>query len=32
MYFQPEVDYYFNEANKNKYKNFQLRASIKKTA
>ena len=24
MYFQLEVDYYSNEANKNKYKNFQL--------
>ena len=29
MYFQPEVDYYSNEANKNKYTNFQLKASIK---
>ena len=24
MYFQPKVDYYCNEFNKNKYKNFQL--------
>ena len=30
MYFQLEVDYYSNEANKNKYTNFQLKASIKK--
>ena len=30
MYFQLEVDYYSNKANKNKYKNFQLKASIKK--
>ena len=30
MYFQLEVDYYSNEANKNKYKNFQLIASTKK--
>ena len=30
MYFQLEVDYYSNEANKNKYTNFQLIASIKK--
>ena len=29
MYFQVEVDYYSNEANKNKYTNFQLIASIK---
>ena len=29
MYFQLEVDYYANEANKNKYKNVQLIASIK---
>ena len=29
MYFQLEVDYYTNEANKNKYTNFQLKASIK---
>ena len=29
MYFQQEVDYYSNEANKNKYTNFQLIASIK---
>ena len=29
MYFQLEVDYYSNEANKNKYKNFQLIASAK---
>ena len=29
MYFQPEVNYYSNEANKNKYTNFQLIASIK---
>ena len=29
MYFQVEVDYYFNEANKNKYTNFQLIASTK---
>ena len=29
MYFQLEVDYYSNEANKNKYKNFQLIASTK---
>ena len=29
MYFQLEVDYYSNEANKNKYTNFQLIASIK---
>ena len=27
MYFQIEVDYYSNEANKNKYKNIQLIAS-----
>ena len=32
MYFQLEVDYYSNKANKNKYKNFQLKASIKKKA
>ena len=30
MYFQLEVDYYSNEADKNKYTNFQLKASIKK--
>ena len=30
MYFQLEIDYYSNEANKNKYTNFQLKASIKK--
>ena len=29
MYFQLEDDYYSNEANKNKYKNFQLIASTK---
>ena len=29
MYFQLEVDYYSNEANKNKYTNFQLKASTK---
>ena len=29
MYFQLEVDYYSNEANKNKCTNFQLIASIK---
>ena len=29
MYFQLEVDYYSNEANKNKYTNFQLIALIK---
>ena len=29
MYFQLEVDYYSNEADKNKYTNFQLKASIK---
>ena len=29
MYFQLEVDYYSNEANKNKYTNFQLKTSIK---
>ena len=29
MYFQLEVDYYSKEANKSKYKNFQLKASIK---
>ena len=29
MYFQLEVDYYSNEANKNKYTNFQLIASTK---
>ena len=29
MYFQVEVDYYSNEANKNKQTNFQLKASIK---
>ena len=31
MYFLLEVDYYSNEANKNKYTNFQLKASIKNT-
>ena len=30
MYFQLEVYYYSNEANKNKYKNVQLIASTKK--
>ena len=30
MYFQLEVEYYSNEANKNKYRNFQLIASRKK--
>ena len=30
MYFQLEVDYCSNEANKNKYKNVQLIASTKK--
>ena len=29
MYFQLEVDYYSNEADKNKHTNFQLMASIK---
>ena len=29
MYFQVEVDYYSNEANKNKYKNVQLLPSTK---
>ena len=29
MYFQLEVKYYFNEVNKNKYKNFQLITSTK---
>ena len=29
MYFKLEVTYYSNEANKNKYKNFQLIASTK---
>ena len=29
MYFQVEVDYYSNEANKNKYKDVQLIASTK---
>ena len=29
MYFQLEVDYYSNKANKNKYTNFQLKASTK---
>ena len=29
MYFQLEVDYYSNEANKNKYTNFQLKTWIK---
>ena len=27
MYFQLEVDYYSNEANKNKYRNFKLKTS-----
>ena len=31
MFFQLEVDYYYNEANKNKYKNVQLIASTKIT-
>ena len=31
MYFQLEVDYCSNEANKNKYKNVQLIASTKNT-
>ena len=30
MYFQLEVDYYSNEANKNKYTTFQLIVSTKK--
>ena len=30
MYFQLEVDYYSNEANKNKYTNFQLENINKK--
>ena len=29
MDFQLKVDYYFNQANKNKYKNVQLKASTK---
>ena len=29
MHFQLKVDYFSNEANKNKYTNFQLIASIK---
>ena len=29
MYFQLEVYYYSNEANKNKYTNFQLKALVK---
>ena len=29
MYFQQEVDQYSNEANKNKYKNFELIVSTK---
>ena len=29
MYFQLEVDYYSDEVNKSKYKNFQLKASTK---
>ena len=29
MYFQLEVDYYSNEANKNEHTTFQLKASIK---
>ena len=29
MYFQQEVEYYSNEASKNKYKSFQLIASTK---
>ena len=32
MYFQLEVDYYSNEAQKSKYKNFQLIASTKKNS
>ena len=31
MYFQLEVDYYSNEANKNKYTNFQLITPAKTT-
>ena len=31
MYFQLEVGYYFNEANKNKYRNVQSLASTKNT-
>ena len=31
MYFQLEVDYYSNEANKNNYKNVELTASTKTT-
>ena len=30
MHFQLVVDYYSNEANENKYTNFQLKTSIKK--
>ena len=30
MYFQLEVDYYSNEANKNKYKTFQFNSINKK--
>ena len=29
MHFELEVDYYSNKANKSKYTNFQLKASIK---
>ena len=29
MYFQLEVDYYYNQASKNKYTNFQLKKSIR---
>ena len=29
MYFKQEVDYYSNEANKNKYENFELIVSTK---
>ena len=29
MYFQLEIYYYSNEANKNKYTNFQLKTSTK---
>ena len=32
MYFRLEVDNYYNEANKNKYTNFKLKASIKSNA
>ena len=30
MYFQLEVDYYYNQASKNKYTNFQLKKINKK--